>query len=61
MADVIVLGIVLLVVGAALTYVIKEKKKGSVCIGCSSAGTCAHAKNGGCGGCSGSCGNHTPS
>lgn len=54
MADFITLAVILLIVGAAIIYIRKEKKKGTVCIGCPSAGTCAHAKNGGCGGvCSG--------
>ena len=56
MADMITLAIVLLIVAAAVAYIVKEKKKGTVCIGCSSAGSCPHAKNGGC---SGSCSNHT--
>ncbi len=53
MADLITLAVILLIVVAAITYIRKEKKKGTVCIGCPSAGTCAHAKNGGC---PGSCG-----
>ena len=53
MADFITLAVIVLIVGAAIAYIRKEKKKGTVCIGCPSAGTCAHAKNGGC---SGSCG-----
>lgn len=61
MADMITLGIVLLVAGAALAYVIREKKKGNHCIGCSCAGTCSHAGRGGCSGCQGGCGNHTQS
>ena len=48
MADVIVIGILLVVVIAALRYIYKEKKRGSKCIGCSAAGSC-----------SGSCGCHS--
>ena len=44
MADLIVIAIVLLIVGAAMAYIIKEKKKGTKCIGCPSAGTCGKAK-----------------
>ena len=40
MADFIVILLVLLVIGAAVRYIVKEKKKGSACIGCSCAGTC---------------------
>ena len=48
MADIII-GIVLLaVVGLAIAYIVREKKKGVRCIGCSSAGTCPHKCNGGC-------------
>ena len=37
-----VLAVVLLsIVGVAITYIVKEKKKGTVCIGCPHAGTCA--------------------
>lgn len=51
MADLIVIGIVLLIVGAAVTYIIKEKKKGVKCIGCPAAGTCGkmNQKDSGCG------------
>ncbi len=53
--------IIAAIVGAAVAYIIKEKKKGVRCIGCPSAGTCA-SKNkgsleGGCS-CNGSCGCH---
>lgn len=47
MADIIVGGIVLLALGAAIAYIVKEKKKGVKCIGCPSGGNCAHC-NGGC-------------
>lgn len=48
MADLIVILIVALCVAAAIIYIVKEKKKGTVCIGCPHAGTCARKKNGGC-------------
>ena len=48
MADIIVGLIVVAVVGAAVAYIIREKKKGAVCIGCSMSGTCAKKRNGGC-------------
>ena len=49
--------IVVVCIGAAITYIIKAKKKGVRCIGCPSAGTCAHANNSqdGCSGCNGGC------
>ncbi len=41
MADLIVVGIVLVIVSVAIAYIIKEKKKGVKCIGCPAAGQCA--------------------
>ncbi len=41
MNDLIVAGILLVLVGAAVLYIWKEKKKGSRCIGCPSAGCCS--------------------
>ena len=49
MADLIVLGIVLLLVFAASLYIYKQKKKGVKCIGCSSAGACSGKCSCGCG------------
>ena len=49
--------IIVAIVGAAVAYIIKEKKKGVKCIGCPMAGTCASKNKGSLeGGCScGSC------
>ena len=47
MADIIIVAILLVVVGAAIAYIVKEKKRGVKCIGCPSAGTC-HKKSCGC-------------
>lgn len=47
MVDIIVGGIIFLLVGGAIFYVVKEKKKGVRCIGCPSAGKCS----GHCSGC----------
>ena len=43
MENLIVIGILVLVVGAAVFYIWKEKKKGTRCIGCPSAGSCSGA------------------
>lgn len=51
MADILVLLVLLLTVGAAAAYIIREKKKGVKCIGCPAAASCAHN----CSGCSGGC------
>jgi hypothetical protein len=40
-ADAIIILIVLAAVVAALTYIVKAKKRGVKCIGCSSADSCA--------------------
>jgi hypothetical protein len=42
MKNVIVILIVAAIVCVAIAYIVKEKKKGTKCIGCPSAGTCPH-------------------
>ena len=51
MADFIIGAVVILIVGMAIAYIVREKKSGARCIGCPNAGTCASAKNtsSGCG------------
>ena len=44
--DFIVAVIVLVVVGASLLYIRKEKKRGVRCVGCPAAGTCSRHSNG---------------
>lgn len=65
MTDLIVIAILVVMIGAALAYIIREKKRGR-CIGCPDADRC-HARShngnapsacGGCTGCSG-CGSET--
>lgn len=51
MIDFIAGGIALLIIGAALVYIIKAKKKGVKCIGCPAAGSCG-GQHGGASGCS---------
>lgn len=41
MADFLVIGIILLSVGIAVTYIWKAKKSGVKCIGCPAAGACS--------------------
>ena len=41
MEDLIVLVILVIIVVAAIFYIYQEKKKGTRCIGCPSAGCCA--------------------
>lgn len=56
MTDIIVGLVVLIIIGAALLYIRKEKKRGVVCIGCPQAGMCAKKH---CEGSEHSCGCHT--
>ena len=58
MDNLIVIGILLVIVGAAVLYLWKEKKKGTRCIGCPSAG---HCSSNGCGKAKENCKCHTDS
>lgn len=51
MATIIVVAVVLTMIGAAIAYIIKEKKKGVKCIGCPAASECAKRQHvaSGCG------------
>ncbi len=40
MGNFIVIGILIILVGAAVLHICKEKKKGTRCIGCPDAGCC---------------------
>lgn len=53
MKDIIILAVILLIVGIALLYIRREKKKGTRCVGCPSGGNCSQRQSGGC---DGSCG-----
>lgn len=44
MADLIIAGVLVVLIGAAVLYIRKEKKKGRKCIGCPSAGCCQSNK-----------------
>ena len=50
MANIIVGLVLVLIVAAAIVYIVKEKKKGTKCIGCPAAGCCS-GKNHGSSGC----------
>ena len=50
MANIIDIAVHLVIVGLSVSYIIKEKKRGVVCIGCPHAGECAKKRQGGCGG-----------
>lgn len=55
MIDFIVTIIILLILGAAISYIVRAKRRGEKCIGCPDAATCAHKgqEGSGCGGCDG--------
>jgi len=57
MANLIVIIILILIVGAAICYIVREKKRGVRCVGCPEGGICS----GNCSGClgNGGCGSHT--
>ena len=40
MANIIAGAVILLLLGLSLSYIVKEKKKGTHCIGCPMAGNC---------------------
>ena len=39
--DFVIIGVVVLIVGGAITYIVKEKKSGAKCIGCPYSKTCS--------------------
>lgn len=46
MENIIVIAVLLIIIGAAIWYICKEKKKGNRCIGCPAAGSCqGHCAN----------------
>lgn len=53
MANLIVVLVIALILGAAIAFIIKEKKRGVKCIGCPAGANCPSAQ--GAGGCSGKC------
>ena len=59
MTEVIVIAVVAVIVGGALAYIIRAKRRGVRCIGCSSGGCCGHCAAPGGGGCCG-CGCGSP-
>ena len=54
--EIIAIIVIVLIIGAALFYIIKAKKSGRKCIGCPNSGSCSHANKKGnhnCGDCCG--------
>ena len=48
MTNLIVAVVLVVIIGLAVAYIIKEKKKGTVCIGCPNADACAKKKDCSC-------------
>lgn len=44
MENVIIFIVIALIVAAAVIYIVRQKKKGNKCIGCSSSGSCPHCQ-----------------
>ena len=42
MENIVIVAIILIILTVAIAYIIKEKKKGTACIGCPNAGTCGN-------------------
>ena len=50
MDNILIIAVLLVIVGCAIAYVVKEKKKGVKCIGCPNAKTCSMAQKQHCNG-----------
>lgn len=53
--DILIIAVILVILGSAILFLRRAKKKGIKCVGCPDSSTCS----GNCGNCSGSCGNCT--
>ena len=52
------IGLIFIIVGGAVAYIIKAKRSGHKCIGCPDSKNCSSGEcSGGCSGCNGSCAN----
>ena len=58
MENAILIVVLALILGGAVAYIVKAKKNGVKCIGCSAGGSCGGKKGGSCGGCDSCCGCH---
>lgn len=56
MENVILIFVLAAILGGAIAYIIRAKKRGVKCIGCPVGGTCG--KKGSCGGCGCGCGSN---
>ena len=56
MENVILIFVLAAILGGAIVYIVRTKRRGVKCIGCPAGGTCGQSKGGSCGGCNGGCG-----
>jgi hypothetical protein len=57
MENFIIIAILVVIIGCAIAYIVKAKKKGIKCVGCPNAEICSRAQKENCNGCSCSCSN----
>lgn len=50
-ADIVALIVILACVAAAIAYIVREKRRGVMCVGCASSATCAQKAKAGADGC----------
>ncbi len=48
MLDLIVLAIIVIILGLAISYIVVQKKRGAKCIGCGSEAACSKKNESGC-------------
>ena len=53
--DILIIAVIVVILGSAIFFLHRAKKKGIKCVGCPDSSTCS----GNCGNCSGSCANCT--
>jgi len=62
MENAIIIVVLVAIIGGAVAYIVKAKKNGVKCIGCSAGGSCGTKKGSSCSGCNsgegGGCGCH---
>lgn len=59
MVDLILIAVLIIIVGVAIAYIIRAKRRGVACIGCPNAGACSQQRQNTAAGCGGNCGGCT--
>lgn len=55
MENILIIGLLVVILGAVCVYLWKARKKGVKCIGCPDGGNCSGSCSGNCGSCGGNC------